>query len=182
MEHNVHSIGLFEFSSISDGLKMTDHILKSSNVQIFKNEIICPGKYVLLIKGELKAVNNALDRAKEEKMYSMKKAELIANISNQVFKSINNKIDVLELDAVGILETKNYIISLVLADLMIKSSKVMINKIIDRLGIFGKGVIIYSGSTSEVNNAHNYVLASKYKDNIVRSNTIHKPASNFFNI
>ncbi len=176
------SIGLFEFYSISDGLKMTDILLKSSNVHIHKNEIICPGKYALLIKGDLKAVSNAVSRAKSEKMTSMIKAELIPDISDKVFEGLNKNIDELNADAVGVLETKNYVISLVLADLMVKSARITILKILDRLGIVGKGIIIYSGSTSQVDSAHNCAIGSKYAENIVASNTINKPDSNFFNI
>ena len=176
------SIGLFEFYSISDGLKMTDIILKSSNVQIHKNEIICPGKYTLLVKGELKAVSNAVTRAKSENMITMLKAELISDISNKVFEAINRNVVLEKADSVGVLETKNYVISLVLADLMIKSANITIQKIPDRLGIFGKGLIIYSGSTSEVSSAHYSALASKVADNIISSNIIHKPSFNYFNV
>lgn len=177
-----HSIGLFEFSSISDGFKMTDLILKSSDVQIHKNELICPGRYVLLIKGNLKSVNNALNTAKAENMKSLLKAEIIPNISDKVFRAINKKVAFENIDAVGVIETKNYVISLVLADLIIKSASVDVLKIMDRFGISGKGIIIYSGTTSEVNCAHNNVIASKYMEDIIRSNKINKPNANYFNI
>ncbi|PKM94725.1 MAG: hypothetical protein CVU84_09430 [Firmicutes bacterium HGW-Firmicutes-1] len=176
------SIGLFEFYSISDGLKMTDIILKSSNVQIHKNEIICPGKYALLVKGEFKAVSNAVNRAKSENMVTMLKAELIADISNKVFEAINRNVVLEKVDSVGVLETKNYVMSLVLADLMIKSANITIQKIPDRLGVVGKGLVIYSGSTSEVSSAHNSAIASKFADNIISSNIIHKPSFNYFNV
>lgn len=182
MKNEMTSIGLFEFTSISDGFLMTDYILKGSNVRLLKNEIMCPGKYVLLIEGDLRAVTNSINIAKEKKMYSMKKSEIIAKISSKVIEGINKKIEGNKFDAVGVLETKNYVTALVLADLMFKNSKIEINRILDRYGIFGKGIVIYSGSTSEVNNANNFALTSKYKDNIVRTNTIHKPISNYFNI
>ncbi len=176
------SIGLFEFYSISDGLKMTDIVLKSSNVQIHRNEIICPGKYALLVKGELKAVSNAVTRARDENMVTMLKAELISDISNKVFEAINRNVVLEKADSVGVVETKNYVMSLVLADLMVKNANITIQKIPDRLGVVGKGLIIYSGSTSEVTSAHNSAISSKFADNIMSSNIIYKPSFNYFNI
>lgn len=177
-----NSIGLFEFSSISDGLKLTDIILKSADVQIHKNEVICPGRYALLIKGNLKSVSSALNTAKAENMKSLLKADIIPNVSDQVFRAVNASVVLDEVDSVGVIETKNYVISLILADLIIKSASVTILKIIDRIGISGKGIIIYSGTTSEVNCAHNNAISSKYTEDIIRSNTINKPAMNYFNI
>lgn len=177
-----HSIGLFEFSSISDGLKITDVVLKASDVEIHKNELICPGRYVLIIKGNLKSVSTAINAAKAENLKSLLKAEIIPNISDKVFRAINKKIPDEGIDAIGVIETKNYVISLVLADLIIKNANVKVLKIMDRFGISGKGVVIYSGTTSEVNCAHNNAISSNYADDIIRSNKINKPNANFFNI
>jgi len=48
----INSLGLIELRSISRGIKTTDEMLKSADVEIIMSSSICPGKYVILVSGK----------------------------------------------------------------------------------------------------------------------------------
>ena len=47
------TIGLIEFRSIADGMKVLDAMAKRADFEILEAMPVCPGKYVILIGGEL---------------------------------------------------------------------------------------------------------------------------------
>ncbi|HNT98973.1 MAG TPA: BMC domain-containing protein, partial [Elusimicrobiales bacterium] len=60
MANNLNAIGGVELSSIAKGLETADAMLKTSDVRILVSRSICPGKYVILVSGEVGAVNAAV--------------------------------------------------------------------------------------------------------------------------
>ena len=49
------SIGIIETSSIAKGFQIADSVLKAANVEMVVNRTICPGKYMVLISGDVDA-------------------------------------------------------------------------------------------------------------------------------
>ena len=58
MEKN--SIGLIELSSIAAGFLVADTMIKAADVQLVLNRTICSGKFLVLIGGEVAAVQAAV--------------------------------------------------------------------------------------------------------------------------
>jgi len=56
----INSLGLIELRSISRGIKTTDEMLKSADVEIVMSSSICPGKYAILVSGNVGSVKNAV--------------------------------------------------------------------------------------------------------------------------
>ena len=54
---NGNAIGIVETSSIAKGFEIADSVLKAANVSLVVNRTICPGKYMVLIGGDVDAVN-----------------------------------------------------------------------------------------------------------------------------
>ena len=54
MPHN--SIGLIELSSIAAGYQVTDAMLKAADVDLVLSRSICSGKYMVMVRGEVGAI------------------------------------------------------------------------------------------------------------------------------
>ena len=50
-----HAIGLVESTSIAQGIEAADIMAKTANVQILVSKSICPGKYIVMIGGDVAA-------------------------------------------------------------------------------------------------------------------------------
>ncbi|MBI5731162.1 MAG: BMC domain-containing protein, partial [Ignavibacteriales bacterium] len=59
----MNSIGLIEMTSIAAGMQAADIMLKTSQVELILSRTICSGKYIVLIGGEVAAVQSAVDAA-----------------------------------------------------------------------------------------------------------------------
>jgi len=55
-----HAIGLVEFTSIAQGIAAADAMAKTANVEILFAKSICPGKYIVMIGGDVAAVNRSV--------------------------------------------------------------------------------------------------------------------------
>lgn len=58
------AIGLIEFKTVAAGVTAADVMVKTAEVEILEAQVVCPGKYIALITGDLSAVRSAVDAAK----------------------------------------------------------------------------------------------------------------------
>ncbi|MCK5094856.1 MAG: BMC domain-containing protein, partial [Spirochaetes bacterium] len=58
-------LGVLEFNSIAVGIKAMDDMVKAAPVKIVEAKTICPGKFVVLITGEVAAVDASLSAGKD---------------------------------------------------------------------------------------------------------------------
>ena len=58
------AIGLVEFKTVSSGITAADIMVKTADVDIIHAETVCPGKYFVLVEGDLSAVRAAVDYRK----------------------------------------------------------------------------------------------------------------------
>ena len=57
------AIGMVEYKTVSTGMTAADNMVKTSNVEILQASTVCPGKYIVIITGELSAVRSSVDAA-----------------------------------------------------------------------------------------------------------------------
>ena len=58
------AIGLVELTTVSTGFKAADDMSKAADIEILQAEVTCPGKFVVLIAGDLSAVRASVDSVK----------------------------------------------------------------------------------------------------------------------
>ena len=58
------AIGMIEFKTVSAGVTAADTMVKTAAVELIEAQVVCPGKYIAIISGELSAVKAAVDNAK----------------------------------------------------------------------------------------------------------------------
>lgn len=57
------AIGMVEVTTVSTGYLAADEMAKAADVELLQAEVTCPGKFVILVTGELSAVRASVDRA-----------------------------------------------------------------------------------------------------------------------
>ncbi|HID7502137.1 TPA: BMC domain-containing protein [Salmonella enterica] len=55
------AIGILELTSIAKGMELGDAMLKSANVDLLVSKTICPGKFLLMLGGDIGAVQQAIE-------------------------------------------------------------------------------------------------------------------------
>lgn len=174
----MNSFAFIEFSSIADGLDYTHLISKQVDLDIHHQEIMCPGKYVLQLCGKEGNIKQAM--AYLDTFKSMLSAVAVLNIHMSVLSAINQKITVEKGCSYGLIETRHYVKSLEIADKIAKNSTVKIERIVDRLGLIGKGLIIFSGSSSELKSASNIATQYLKEEEIVSISILESVKENIF--
>ena len=58
------AIGMVEFQTVSTGMNGADTMIKTAEVDIVECATVCPGKYIVIISGEISAVKASVDAAK----------------------------------------------------------------------------------------------------------------------
>ena len=51
------AIGMVEYKTVSAGITAADTMVKTSEIEVIQASTVCPGKYIVLVTGELSAVS-----------------------------------------------------------------------------------------------------------------------------
>lgn len=147
------SLGLIETSSIPKGMEILDNILKKTKIELIVGRAICPGKYIIIVEGTVQSVNFALDIATEIGEKFILGNYLISKLNDKVFRALKERKKPENIQSLGIIETKDSVTSIVLADILCDSLDIELLKLQLANGIGGKGLLIFTGHISSVKNA-----------------------------
>jgi microcompartment protein CcmL/EutN len=149
----IKTIGLIELNSIARGIEVADEMLKSAEVNLLLAKTVCPGKYVILVTGNVGAVEAAINHGMAYgKQYVVNKL-LLPNVHPQVIPAINASGNVGKLRDLGILEFFSIASVIIAADAAAKSASVELIEVRLGVGIGGKAFITLTGDVSSVKNA-----------------------------
>ncbi len=148
-----NAIGLLEFKSIARGIKVTDEMLKSAEVEIIQANSICPGKYIAIIVGDVSAVETSVATGEKSGDVYLIGSYVISNVNEQIFPALLGVSDVKEIKAIGVVETISALSSIVGCDEAVKSADVEIVDLRIARGLGGKSFYILSGEVSSVEQA-----------------------------
>lgn len=145
------ALGILEYRSIAAGMKAADEVLKAADLDLMFAKPMCPGKYVIGIKGALSAVKAGIEKGSstEHEAYLVDDC-LLGNPSEQIYKGLYCSSSVEGIDAVGILETYSVASIFEVADDVVKTTPVDILEIRIAKGISGKAFVVFSGDLSSV--------------------------------
>ena len=79
------AIGIVETSSIANGFEIADTVLKAANVEIVLNRTICPGKYIVLVGGDVDAVQSSIEAGVATGAHTVVDHFVIPNVHPSVF-------------------------------------------------------------------------------------------------
>ncbi|MDY2700304.1 MAG: BMC domain-containing protein [Suilimivivens sp.] len=144
------AIGMVECTTVSTGFKAADEMAKAADVEILQAEVTCPGKFVILIAGELSAVRASVERAENGFREKIIDTFVLGNPHESIFPAIYGTAQPEKIDALGILETYDVAALIVAADLAAKTAIVDLVELRLAKGMCGKSYMTLTGSVSAV--------------------------------
>ncbi|OWY40283.1 propanediol utilization protein [Xenophilus sp. AP218F] len=155
-----HAIALIELSSIAKGIETADAMLKSAEVELLVAKTICPGKFIVMVGGDVAAVGQACEQGRQAAGHLLVDHFLIANLHPSVLPAISGVTPLDEVRAVGVVETYSVAACVEAADLAVKAARVELIRIHLAFGIGGKCYFVLSGEVADADNAVAVATAS----------------------
>ncbi|MGE5399696.1 MAG: BMC domain-containing protein [Ignavibacteriales bacterium] len=149
----MNSIGLIEMTSIAAGMLAADIMLKTSDVKLILSRSICSGKYMVLIGGDVAAVQTAVDAAAESVRFAVIDTFVIPNVHEQIFPAIAGHTGVELLEALGIVESFSVASLIEAADAAVKSASVKLIELRLAMALGGKAFFTCTGEVAAVSAA-----------------------------
>ena len=144
------AIGMVEYKTVSSGMTAADNMVKTSDVEILQASTVCPGKYIVLITGELSAVRSSIDSAAKQYPDQLTDSFVLGNPHEDIFKAIYGGANIENVNALGILETFTAPSIIVAADSAAKAAEVQLIELRIARGMCGKSYMLLTGTVSSV--------------------------------
>ncbi|WP_432663551.1 BMC domain-containing protein [Wukongibacter baidiensis] len=149
----IRTIGLLELNSIAKGIEVADSMIKAAEVKLIKANSICPGKYIVLISGDVGAVKASVEAGLEIGREFVVDKLVLPSVHPQLISAINGTTFVSELNSLGVLEFFSIATSIVAADAAAKAATVELIDIRLGFAIGGKAFVTLTGDVSAVKEA-----------------------------
>lgn len=147
---NPVAIAAVETSSIAQGTVVGDAMVKTAEVDLLQATPLSPGKYWVLIGGEVATVRASLARGLELAAETLLDSLFIPQLHPMVIPAIAGTSEPRDDDALGVIETLTAASAIVAADRAAKTSDVRLRDLRLANGLGGKGVLFLTGDVSNV--------------------------------
>ena len=144
------AIGAVETSSIAQGVVTGDAMVKTAEVSLLAATTLTPGKYWVLIGGEVATVRASMKRGIEVAAETLLDSLFIPQLHEQVLPALAGTAPRRDDDALGILETLTAASAIEAADAAAKAADIRLRDVRLANGIGGKGVVYLTGNVSNV--------------------------------
>ncbi|MFI3169938.1 MAG: BMC domain-containing protein [Faecalibacterium sp.] len=144
------ALGMIEFKTVSSGITVADKMVKTAQVEMIQGEAVCPGKYIALFKGDLSAVQAAVEVAETTSSDNLISTFVLGNPHEDIFPAIHGTTKVETVQALGILETYDAASIIVAADLAAKTAVVHLIELRIAKGMCGKSYMLLTGEVAAV--------------------------------
>jgi len=148
-----NSIGLIELGSIAAGYEVADAMLKTADVELLLARSICSGKYIVMVRGDVAAVESSVQAGRESGSFSVIDTFVIPNVHESVFPAIGGASKTERLEALGLLESFSVAALIEGADAAAKAAAVRLIEIRLAMALGGKAFVSLTGSVSAVRSA-----------------------------
>jgi microcompartment protein CcmL/EutN len=142
------ALALLEFDSIARGIEAGDQMVKRAPVEVIRAGTVQPGKYLVLIAGEVGDVEEAVDTGKA--IATLIDLVLLPDIHPDVTAAVRGVRRSGEGEALGVIETRTVAAIIQAADAGVKGAKVILQEIRLADGLGGKGYLLFQGTVAEV--------------------------------
>ncbi len=147
------TIGFLEFNSIAKGIEACDAMCKAAKVDLLDARPSCPGKYHILISGEVSAVQSSIKAGEMIGKSFLIDKLLIPRVHPEVVSAIHMATMPEKPQAIGVLEYFSVASSISGADAAVKSANVHLIELRLGTGIGGKSFVTLTGDVSAVETA-----------------------------
>jgi microcompartment protein CcmL/EutN len=144
------ALALVETNSIATGILAGDAMVKKAHVQLLEARAVCPGKYVVLISGEVGPVREAFRVGIATAADTLVDQLLLTNVHLSVFPALMSAAPPRRDDSLGIIETVTAAVCIVAADAAAKAADVQLLEIRLANGLGGKSFVLMEGIVADV--------------------------------
>ncbi|HMV25596.1 BMC domain-containing protein [bacterium] len=146
----MNSIGLIELGSIAAGFDTADAMLKAANVNILLARSICSGKYIVMVGGEVAAVQSSIDAGAAQSRGSVIDTFVIPNVHPEVFPALSGAGRSELRESLGIIESFSVASLIEAADAAVKAANVKLLEIRLAMALGGKAFLTMTGEVAAV--------------------------------
>ena len=147
------SIGLLELKSIPVGIETADEMVKAANVKLLTASPTCPGKYIIIISGNVGAVKSSMNVGVRVAGPYMVGHHIINNVHESLPSAILGVTEVEKIASIGVIETISGLSAVNAGDFAAKAAKIQMLEIRIARGLGGKGFLVFTGEVSAVRSA-----------------------------
>ena len=153
------AIALLEFDSIAIGVRAGDAMVKRAPVEVTYAGTVHPGKYLVLVAGDVASVEEAYTAGREAGAAALVDEVFLPGIHRDVVSVLRGTRGKVLGEALGVVETRTVAATIGAADRGIKGADVGLLEIrlADRIG--GKAYCLFSGSVADVEAAVELAVA-----------------------
>lgn len=149
----IRSIGLIELNSIARGVETGDRMLKAGNVALAFAKPVCPGKFMVLVHGDVGAVDAAVEAGLAAGGANVVNHLTIPRVHESLIPAINAVVEIERVEALGVVEYFDIASAILGADAAAKSGNVSLMEVRLGMGIGGKSYFTLCGGVSDVKSA-----------------------------
>jgi microcompartment protein CcmL/EutN len=144
------AIAAIETSSIAQGTVVGDAMVKQAEVTLVEACTLSPGKYWVLIGGEVGPVRSAFGRGVEVAADTLLDSLFIPQLHSMVLPALRGTVPPSDDDALGVIETLTAASAIISADRAAKTAAVTVRDLRLANGLGGKGFVFLTGEVGEV--------------------------------
>ncbi len=146
----VPALGLLEFSSIALGIRAGDAMVKKAPVRAVVAGSVQPGKYLVLVDGDVASVDEALAAGAEAGAPALVDRLFLPDVHPAVGNAVAGERWTGTIDTLGVLETRTVASVLRAADAGMKGAHVALIEIRLANGLGGKAIALFAGEQTDV--------------------------------
>ncbi|MGH7732007.1 MAG: BMC domain-containing protein [Candidatus Eiseniibacteriota bacterium] len=144
------AIAAIETSSIAQGTVVGDAMVKQAEVTLLRASPLSPGKYWVLIGGDVGPVRASHTRGLEVAADSLLDSLFIPQLHEMVLPALQGTVPALEADSLGVIETLTAASAILAADRAAKAAAVTVRDLKLANGLGGKGFVFLGGEVGDV--------------------------------
>ena len=144
------AIGMVEYQTVATGMQAADLMIKTAEVTVLEAQTVCPGKYIVIVSGELSAVRASVDAACKTYEAQLIDRFVLGNPHESIFSAMYGAASVENARSLGVLETFSVASMIVAADTAAKTSQVELIELRLARGMCGKSYMLLTGEVAAV--------------------------------
>jgi microcompartment protein CcmL/EutN len=148
-----YAIAVYELKSIAKGILAADDALKTASVKLVSAQPVCPGKFELVLAGQLAEIQASGERIARGMGEYLIDSICLGRVDKSVVQALMGSQPQTEPGALGVIETFTVASAIMAADCAVKSANVQILELRAARGIAGKGYVLFTGDVADVSAA-----------------------------
>ncbi|MGI6143439.1 MAG: BMC domain-containing protein [bacterium] len=166
------ALGLIEYKSIARGVAACDRMLKAGNVELLVATVLCPGKFIALVSGDVEAVKFAVKKGIEYDPPFVIADLVLPQVHASVFPALTATTAFTPKGALGIFETIDAASGIIAGDTAAKAANVNLLEIRLARGMGGKTYVSLCGELASVEAAVRSVEAKLKNEGVLVATAI----------